>query len=350
MGDIFLGLRKKLIVQDRKALMDEKGYRTYLESRQIQAELIEQHISTVERLEDYLSEQQPPLSLAQMRGEIIGAYIENLAAQGADSYDQLLAMARYAYFSQNLPAYQTVLELLDGAEAMGNLHRRVGEVLGTAQRDVLYKDLPLPTLGTSSKDKASLMRTLMERLEQTVNDADCTELFASSLRDLPDAWYEADKKRFQDVGDINRYLDWKRQDFIANLERLRDTGQLFFNQPITDEVIEFVRTDPEISVGVLQGNTLYVTKIPYLAQKYLDESDPQKKRYLYCHCPWARESLRQAEGPVPGRFCQCSAGYHKKSWELIFEQPLKADVLESVLQGDLRCRFAIHLPIGTGIG
>jgi hypothetical protein len=67
---------------------------------------------------------------------------------------------------------------------------------------------------------------------------------------------------------------------------------------------------------------------------------------MYCHCPWARESLRQAEGPVPAAFCRCSAGYHKKPWEVIFGQPLEADVLESVLQGDLRCRFAIHLPPG----
>ncbi len=37
----------------------------------------------------------------------------------------------------------------------------------------------------------------------------------------------------------------------------------------------------------------------------------------------------------------------KKPWEVIFEGPLEAEVLESVLQGDLRCRFAIHLPAGA---
>ena len=330
--------------------MDEKGYRNYLETRQIQAEQIEQHISAVEHLEAYLVEQNPPLSLAQAGREAVSTYIETLTAAGADSYEQLLALVRYAYFSQNQPAYLAVLELLDGAEAMGNLHRRAGDVLGTAQRDELFKDLPLPTLGTSSKDKAALMRVVMERLEQTADEAVCAELFADSLRDLSEAWYEADKKRYQEIGDLDRFLAWKRQDFISTLERLRDEGQLFFNQPVTDEVIEFVRADPEVSVGVRQGNTLFVTKIPYLAQAYLHESDPQKKRYLYCHCPWARESLRQPEGPVPARFCQCSAGYHKKPWEVIFEQPLQAEVLESVLQGDLRCRFAIHLPAGAGAG
>jgi hypothetical protein len=34
-------------------------------------------------------------------------------------------------------------------------------------------------------------------------------------------------------------------------------------------------------------------------------------------------------------------------WEVIFDQKLEAEVLESVLQGDMRCRFAIHLPAGA---
>lgn len=32
------------------------------------------------------------------------------------------------------------------------------------------------------------------------------------------------------------------------------------------------------------------------------------------------------------------------AWEVIFEQAIRVDVLDSALQGDDRCRFAIHLP------
>jgi hypothetical protein len=55
----------------------------------------------------------------------------------------------------------------------------------------------------------------------------------------------------------------------------------------------------------------------------------------------------QVEGPVSAQFCRCSAGFHKKPWEVIFDQKLEAEVLESVLQGDMRCRFAIHLPVSV---
>lgn len=325
--------------------MDEQGYRDYLASRNIPVEQIQQHVAAVRRLETFLDSQQPPVSLENAGAEEVSSFISSLTAQGDDSYENLLALVRYAYFSQNRPIYLAVLELLDGAEVMGNLYHRAGEVLGEQERDELFRDLPLPSMGIPNKDKAVLMRRVMDRLGRVADEEKCTKLFADSLRDLPESWYAEDKKRYQEIGDLDAYIAWKRDDFIANLERLRDEGQLFFNQPVIDEMIEFVRADPEISVGVRQGDILYVTKIPYLVQEYLHEPDPEKKRYFFCHCPWARESLRQAEGPVPARFCQCSAGFHKKPWEVIFEQPLQAEVLESVLQGDLRCRFAIHLPL-----
>jgi hypothetical protein len=185
----------------------------------------------------------------------------------------------------------------------------------------------------------------MQRIERLVDGETYRRIFSDSFRDLPDEYYLDDRKRYREIGDFDKFLEIKRQEFIAQLEQIKNEGSLFFSQEITDEVINFVRSDPEISQGVREGNTLYVTKIPYLTKQYLAESDPQKKRYYYCHCPWARESLRQAEGPVSAKFCQCSAGYHKKPWEVIFEQKIEADVLESVLKGDERCRFAIHLPI-----
>ena len=43
-------------------------------------------------------------------------------------------------------------------------------------------------------------------------------------------------------------------------------------------------------------------------------------------------------------FCNCSAGFHNKCWEVIFDQPPRAEIAESVLKGDKRCKIVIHLP------
>jgi len=120
-------------------------------------------------------------------------------------------------------------------------------------------------------------------------------------------------------------------------------GELFFNQEITEDVIHYVKNNPEILHGVRQGSIVYHTKIPYMTKEYLVEADETLKRYYGCHCPWVRESILTGK-PVSPAFCQCSAGFEKKAWEVIFGQSLKADVLETVLKGDRICRFAVHLP------
>ena len=109
-------------------------------------------------------------------------------------------------------------------------------------------------------------------------------------------------------------------------------------------MIDFVVSDPEIGGGRRKGKIIFATKIPYNTKAYLEEKDEEVRRYYYCHCPWVKESIRNNGLKVTSMFCQCSAGFHKKPWEMIFGQKLKAKVLSSILQGDDQCRFAIYLP------
>jgi hypothetical protein len=48
-----------------------------------------------------------------------------------------------------------------------------------------------------------------------------------------------------------------------------------------------------------------------LTKQYLTETDPMLKRYYYCHCPWAREAVKNSEKVAP-IFFNCSSGFHKK--------------------------------------
>jgi hypothetical protein len=102
--------------------------------------------------------------------------------------------------------------------------------------------------------------------------------------------------------------------------------------------------DQEFECGVREGTLLYITKIPYNTKQYLAESDPTLKRYYACHCPWAREAIKNGNIRLNAVFCNCSGGFSKKPWEVIFGQTLQVDLLESALKGDYRCRFAVHLP------
>jgi hypothetical protein len=256
-----------------------------------------------------------------------------------------VALARYGLFTQNNALFVAILELLDGAEAQPNFYRRVAEVFGEEVRDAVFAGIGVAPLGLPSPEKPRFIHPVVERLEARVGEEACKALLADSLRDLPDEYYLQERQKYQEAADIDEYLRQKKQAFVEQLEASQREGRLFFAQEITDEVLAFVKGDPEIGGGRREGNIIYETKIPYMTRDYLAETDPTLKRYYYCHCPWAREAVKNGNVTLTATFCNCSAGFHKKSWEVIFEQPLKAEVLESVLKGDARCRFAIYLPL-----
>ncbi len=220
---------------------------------------------------------------------------------------------------------------------------RLESLFGEAFRDEMFADIGLAPLGVPTSEKPRFMQSVIDRLEAAIGRDACRMILADSLRDLPDTYYSGERELFNSCHDVDEYLIRKKDRFIGQLEACLREGIPFFTQVITQEVVDFVRNDPEMGGGQRVGNVVYETKIPFATSQYLAVNDPMMKRYYACHCPWAREALRSGERVSP-LFCNCSAGFHKRPWEVALGRKVQAEVLESVLQGDLRCRFAIHLP------
>ena len=155
--------------------------------------------------------------------------------------------------------------------------------------------------------------------------------------------YLPEREKFLASGSIDDFLENRHKEYVDSLQRHMEEKTLYFTQEIDEEVLEYVRNTPTCQSGVREGDVIHVTKIPYMAKKYLHEKDPKKKRYYYCHCPWVREAILSGVKISPN-FCYCSAGFEKRPWDVIFDQPVKADVVETVLKGDPICKFAIHVP------
>jgi hypothetical protein len=325
-------------IQHQEFLMDERGFRNYLQERKISEEETEASIQLAERFEQFAQDGANPTKEEAL------AFSTQLIASGENTVANYYALARYAYFTQNNPVYIAVVDLLDGSEAMGNFHEKAKTVLGAERRDQIFNGVSVPELGLPNAEKVKITQTVMPRLVEEASPEECEKILSDSLRDLQDSSHADDKKLYEECATLDEFLDKSAQNFIALLEKLRDEGQPFFTQFITDEVVEYVREEPLIARGIREGNILYEAKIPHQTAEFLAESDPQKKRYHYCHCPWAKESLKAGISNIPATFCNCSAGFHKKRWEVIFDQKLKAEVIESVLQGDDWCKIAIHLP------
>jgi len=316
--------------------MDREGFRQLLRERQVPEDQLDAQIALAERFEAFAGGPPAP-------GDV-RAFAAILVDEALNTWDNLVTLVRYAHFTKNVPAYVAAVELLDGSEALEGLYEKLGQAVGEELRDQVFSGIELPPLGTPSTEKPVITQAIMTRLEQLVDPETCRQVLSSGLRHLEDAWYAEERAKYAESGSVDAYLARKGDDLIAQLNKIKDEGGLYFTQPITDEVIAFVERHPEIRQGVRDGNVIYEAKIPYMTVEYLAETDEQMKCHYYCHCPWVRESLRSADVRVSPTFCLCSAGFHKKRWDVIFGQELRAEVVESVLQGDPWCKMAIHLP------
>lgn len=327
--------------------MDREGFRQYLMDREVPDGKIEPFLSIVERLENYLTESRRGSAEGGIQPAELQAFSAKMIAAGLNNRDNYVALARYAQFLGDNQAFITVVEMVDGSEVMENLYQKLAETLGKDTRDQVFEGIELPPMGTPQAEKPAITQAVMERLEALTDPQTSNAILGDGLRTLQDERYLEGREKYRACENLEQYLHQCAQDFIAQLQDIQRQGGLYFTQEITDEVIDFVRAHPEISQGVRQGNILYQVKIPYMTVEYLAESDEGMKRYYYCHCPWVREALRSGDVQISPRFCNCSAGFMKKPWEVIFEQPLQAEMVETILDGDPWCKVAIRLPEGV---
>jgi hypothetical protein len=322
--------------------MDRDAFERYLETRGSTGEAAATAVEFAERFEGFVAGR--GRSVAEAPIGDVRAFLGVLVGEDANTWENLLALARFANFSGNRSVVVEVLGLLDGSEALGNLVAAATEVLGEERAGEVLAGVAVPPLGTPLVDLPPVTAEVMRRLAHALGPEELARILSGCLRDLDDAWYAADRAAYLASPDIDAFLDWRRSDFLETLERCRDEGELFFTQPVTDEVIGLVRSEPEMHSGVRDRSTIFEVKIPHMAAEWLAAGDPVTRRYHACHCPWVKDSLRDGGSDVPPGFCACSAGFHRRYWEVVLGRPLQAEIVESVLAGDDRCRIAIHLP------
>ncbi|MFW9964511.1 MAG: hypothetical protein ACFFCX_13150 [Candidatus Sifarchaeia archaeon] len=324
--------------------MDKEGFRKYLTDRDhpIPEEEIVESIKMVERFEEFLTQFGKTLDNASEKE--FTKFSKILIDEKSNTYLNYAALSRYAYYIKNMNLFLPVLAILDGGEVMNVLHERLGEYIGEKKRDEILSENDLPPLGMPDTEKMKVTREVVERMENILDPSDCKRILADVAHGLPRDFRKGEREKFLKAGSIDEYLKQKRQSAIAELEKHRDEGTLFYNQYITDEVVEFVKSRPDVLSGERRGNIIYHTKIPYMVQEYLRETNERVKRYYACHCAWARESILDDSVDVPVSFCHCSGGFTKMPWEAALDQPLEYEMAKSVLQGDMECSFIIQLP------
>jgi hypothetical protein len=321
--------------------MDRDGFRKYLIERRVADEKIPGALDTVQRFESFLKGK----DLSSATSDDARDYIDVMMLEDSNTYENFVTLLRYGYFIGNNDLYVSFLEPIDGSNVLEVLHEKLGERVGKGLRDKVFENIELPPMGTRPTDKPRITQHLMEKLEMIVDPKTCKKSLVDVAHGLSREYYdEGQREEFLAARNLDEYLEQRRNAFIAQLEKHRDEKTPFFNQEITDEVVQWIRDNPGIGTERREGEYLIHTKIPFLAKDYLAETDGRMRRYYACHCGWAREAIRTGKDEVSSTFCYCSAGFTVRPWEIAFDRPLEVEMLESALKGNTRCTFRIPIP------
>ncbi len=323
--------------------MDVKGFRDYCAKREFGEETIQLHIKLVREFEEFLKKRGKK-DLNDASSNDMKDFVADLMENRKITLDNFRALIRYSDFSGKKETVSVLHGYLEGLGVPEELLKRLKEIVGERKSKGIFEGVNIPPLGTRPEDKPKVTKKIMERLEAHLDSRSLKELMSSGLEVFPDEWYLPQKRMFQDSHSLDDFLRKRHREFVETLEKHRKEKTMFFAQEIDDEVIDYVKENQEIQGGVRKGDIIYETKIPYQTKKYLHEKNEKMKRYYACHCSWVREAIKSGKPKISSNFCYCSAGYHKRPFEIIFDQPVKADVIETVLKGDPVCRFAIYIP------
>jgi len=324
-------------------ILMENEFRRHLQERRIRAEDIDFAVSVVKEFEAYLKRKNTSLEFAGL--EVLKDYVSMLIEEGKNSWERLVAFARYCNLVKKNDYYIYFTSILGARNVLPDIGERLASIAGEETRRKVFQGFMLPPLGLPQENYPRITQKIMDKMEADLSRETCRKVLTWNYHKLPVEAFKEKKERFEKATSIDKYLKGEHKRLIEELERSMKDGRLWFEQEITLEGLEFVRSNQEICTGVKCGDKIYVTKIPYMPKQYLKEKNPTLKRYYVCHCPLVRSAI--CEGiEISPMFCYCSGGYEKVHFDVIFDEPIEVELLESVLKGDMRCRFANKIPKG----
>ncbi|NHK31510.1 MAG: hypothetical protein FK730_09175 [Asgard group archaeon] len=322
--------------------MNFNSYRSELVARELDTNTINKTLKLIKTFEDFLQKYEKTTKDASFKE--LNFFVSFLEESGNLSYFNLLEILRYLMFIKNEQLTLDLFDVIDGADLMHVLSDKIIEKFGEEKRNEVFAGIKLPKILLDNKEKPIITQKVMERMDALIDKHPRQEIMGSGLHRLQKDGLNRLRKKFLEEKNLDTYLKNQRNNSLKRFEQLAKEGALFFTQPVDEQVLEYIRKNPTIEYGVREGDKIIISKIPYNTKLFLNETNERLKRYYYCHCPWVRESLKKGDILISPTFCHCSSGWYKQKWDTIFDQPVKVDLIDSVLNGAMQCKFAVHIP------
>lgn len=325
--------------------MQESDFREYCRHRGFTQTVEDAAVAFVREFEDDLTAEGAG-SPETTTITALSHYLQLLVRSGRNSEERLLALARYMAVIRRNDAFIYLALVVEAPGILPALRERTRDLAGATTADAVFASLQLPPAESPLDAYPPVTAEILDRLQQRLPPDTCRRVLTGNMHRIPTEQFNDAAERFRAFPDVDAFLEDRHARLVRELEEHMNQHRLWYEQEITPEVLELVRNNKEIQSGVRDGDTIFVTKIPFSPQAYLHETDPVRKRFDACHCPLARSAILTGSPAISPLLCRCSAGYEKLPFDVVFGEPVEIDVLESVLGGGTRCRFAITIPPG----
>ena len=304
-----------------------------------------QHIGHVEPFDRYMKTQRKKTGIEEYSHKDVESFIQWELSDG--NVPRLGSLFVYFIFRKDLEAKKLVKTLskkykqqIDSQEKerksrpwwIDNLSSALDSRVGEEIRREMLEGREGLKQSSSSKKKIKYAKKVIEKLEQSIDTEVRRELLSCGIHKRSPGGLERIRKQFKRVKDLDKFLE------ILQAESREKWGTK------SELLLQWITDNPECEGGVRKGDVIYVCKVPHQATEFLTTDDDEMKKYHYCHCGWAKESLRTKDVDISPEFCYCGAGWYRQFWEAVFQEPVKVEVVETVMNGDSRCMFAVHIP------
>jgi len=318
-------------------------YRAFLEDRGMSPDEIQQYVEAVEKAEEYFEDKGKKITEGKV--EDFREYVAYLIEQEENSYDDLMPLGRYVYMLDMKEPWIYYAAILGGESILPSIRERLSELAGEDVCETVFSMVDEPPLGSDPEEYPPATKQLMDQLEKELPQELYRKVLAGNHHRIPLEWFAKHKKWLEEHDrDIDGWLKWMHDLAVADLEEHLREDKVWFEQVITQDIVDMVKSNQELLAGVRKGDWIYNQKFPYAPQDWIDADEPLMKRYYMCHCPLARTAVLKGEPDIPMEWCYCSAGYGKLRYDIAFGEETEVEVLESVFSGSDTCRFRIKIP------
>jgi len=191
------------------------------------------------------------------------------------------------------------------------LDKHLERVLGKDKRNYVLGGFDKLTMETEQAERSSIIKEALLKLDEVATEEQKYEALSLCGHQFPQELI--DKMR-------DLYIETKSIDTV--IQAMLD-GHNFYPKMLLRE-----------------GNIIYSKKGPANKAALEKATTREERMKATCFCPLLKDMWDE----MPGTFCYCAAGWPRRLFEGILEQPVKVEVSKALTKGDDYCEFAIHLP------